>query len=218
MIAARGKDRSLGWSLRAASIAPAGRSGETDRAARLEAGSRLIAQGRPAASQRARARGPRLLRPNGIAHGWLKWPTGRVECADLVARVDTPLRSNAMAQQPDPAPPQPPPEVPPEPERPAPEPPPERPPAPPPEMPPEPERPPSPEPPPVEIPEPEASGGADPAAARRSMRKCDSRRRGRHKRRDSARATCIVLARLADAEQKRAHASMLRKRRALRGA
>ena len=44
---------------------------------------------------------------------WLKRPGGRVECGDLVAPVDTTLRSNGMAQKPEPAPPQPPPEVPP---------------------------------------------------------------------------------------------------------
>ena len=89
---------------------------------------------------------------------WLNRPGGRIECGDLVAPVDTTLRSNGMAQKPEPAPPQPPPEVPPRPEPPPPEPPPERPPAPPPELPPEPERPPSPRQPPTEIPEPEASG------------------------------------------------------------
>ena len=116
-----------------------------------------------------------------------------------------------MAQKPDPAPPQPPPEVPPEPERPAPGPPPERPPAPPPDMPPEPERPPSPEPPPVEIPEPEANGGAGPAPALDA--RCARRWSPPWPRQtpDSARATCIVLARLADAEQKRTHASMPRR-------
>ena len=94
----------------------------------------------------------------GIAMQRLNRRSGRVECDDPVAPVDTTLRSNDMAQKPEPAPPQPPPDVPPRPEPPPPEPPPERPPAPPPELPPEPERPPAPSQPPTEIPEPEASG------------------------------------------------------------
>ena len=88
----------------------------------------------------------------------LRKRSGQVERGNLVAGVDAALRSNGVAQKPEPASPQPAPEVPPEPERTPPEPPPERPPAPPPEMPPEPERPPSPGEPPLEIPEPEASG------------------------------------------------------------
>jgi pyruvate/2-oxoglutarate dehydrogenase complex dihydrolipoamide acyltransferase (E2) component len=78
-----------------------------------------------------------------------------------VGRPLASLRGNSVAQEPEPAPPQPPPEVPPSPEQPPPAPPPERPPAPAPEIPPgvPPEVPPSPEQPPVEIPEPEAKGG-----------------------------------------------------------
>jgi pyruvate dehydrogenase E2 component (dihydrolipoamide acetyltransferase) len=78
-----------------------------------------------------------------------------------VGRPLASLRGNGVAQEPEPAPPQPPPEVPPSPEQPPPAPPPERPPAPAPEIPPgvPPEVPPSPEQPPVEIPEPEAKGG-----------------------------------------------------------
>jgi hypothetical protein len=90
---------------------------------------------------------------------WLKRRGGRVERDDPIAPVDTLLRSNDPAQEPEPAPPQPPPEVPPQPEPPPPGPPPERQPVPPPELPPRPERPPSPGQPPVEIPEPEASSG-----------------------------------------------------------
>jgi pyruvate dehydrogenase E2 component (dihydrolipoamide acetyltransferase) len=107
----------------------------------------------------------------GIIDQILVQPGQQVPVGTLLAR----LRTNGVAQEPEPVPPQPPPEVPPQPERSPPAPPPERPYVPPPERPPSEvpsEIPPTPAQPPVEIPEPEARGGVrarmTPAARRRA--------------------------------------------------